>query len=231
MDLEAIQKSYRRYAHSYDLYFGAVFQPGRKAVIDLMACQAGERVLEVGVGTGLSLPLYPRDVHITGIDVSAEMLAKAEQRVQHHHYNHVDLREMDAEAMSFADAGFDKVVAMYVASVVPNPKRLVEEMQRVCKPGGMLFIVNHFHSDNRVLARLERSIAPLSKLMGFRPDFSLENFIRDTDLDIVRQTPVNFFGYWTLLQAQNRLLPNDNEQQPIATAAVDMMTPRAVASR
>lgn len=229
MDLEAIQKAYRRYAQSYDFYFGAVFQQGRKAVIDLMACQTGERVLEVGVGTGISLALYPDDVHITGIDVSTEMLAKAEQRVQRNQYAHVDLLEMDAEAMSFADRSFDKVVAMYVASVVPNPKHLVEEMQRVCKPGGMLFIVNHFHSDNRLLAKMERSISPFSKLMGFRPDVSLENFIRDTQLDIVRQTPVNFFGYWTLLQAQNQ--PAPREQEAITAEEVDLIVPRAVASR
>lgn len=203
MDLEAIRKSYRRYAQIYDLYFGAVFQPGRKAVIGLMDCQPGDDILEVGVGTGISLSLYPNNVHICGIDVSAEMLAKARHRKQRERLNHVELHEMDAENMSFADNSFDKVVAMYVASVVPNPKRFVDEMSRVCKPGGEMYFVNHFHSANPIIARLEKLAAPLSKLMGFHPDFSLDDFIRDTELDVVDKTRVNLMGYWTLLRARN----------------------------
>lgn len=203
MDLDAVRKSYRRYAQSYDLYFGAVFQPGRKAVIRAMDCRPGDDILEVGVGTGLSLPLYPPRVHITGIDVSAEMLAKARRRKQRERMQNVELYEMDAEDMQFADDSFDKVVAMYVASVVPNPRRFVDEMRRVCKPGGELFFVNHFHSDHPIVARLEKLAAPLSKLVGFHPDFSLDAFVRDTELDVVDKTRVNLMGYWTLLRARN----------------------------
>jgi phosphatidylethanolamine/phosphatidyl-N-methylethanolamine N-methyltransferase len=204
LDIEAVRKSYRRYAERYDFYFGAVFQPGRKAIVDLMAGESGEHILEVGVGTGLSLPLYPRHVQITGIDVSADMLEKAHARVQTERLDNAILHEMDAEAMTFPDNSFDKVVAMYVASVVPNPKQLVAEMQRVCKPGGELFIVNHFLSRNWLLARAEKTIAPLSNLMGFHPDFELPAFIRETELDVVEQVPVNFLGYWTLLRAGNQ---------------------------
>ncbi len=201
MDINAIQKSYRRYAGRYDFYFGALFQPGRKAVIDLLDCQPGDHILEVGVGTGLSLPLYPDDTQVTGIDVSPEMLAKARQRCQEMELKQVELYEMDAEAMSFADHSFDKVVAMYVASVVPNPRQLIAEMTRVCRPGGELFIVNHFHSTHPVMSRLEKMVAPLSKLMGFRPDFELEEFVRATGLNVVQRSPVNLWGYWTLLRA------------------------------
>ena len=204
MDIDAIRKSYRRYAARYDLYFGAVFQPGRKAIVELMECQAGERILEVGVGTGLSLPLYPDHVQITGIDVSTDMLAKAHGRVQDQVLENVLLHEMDAEDMTFPDNSFDKVVAMYVASVMPNPKQLVAEMRRVCKPGGELFIVNHFLSRNRLLARVEKTIAPLSNLMGFHPDFELAAFVRETELNVVEQVPVNLLGYWTLLRAHNQ---------------------------
>lgn len=203
MDIDTIRKSYRRYAESYDLYFGAVFQPGRRAVIEQLNCRPGDRILEVGVGTGISLSLYPAEVRITGIDVSAEMLARAHARKQRERLINVELHEMDAEAMSFADDSFDKVVAMYVASVVPNPQRLVDEMRRVCRPAGELFIVNHFHSNNPLLSRCEKLVAPLSRLVGFRPDFSLDEFVRDTDLDVLQRTPVNLMGYWTLLRARN----------------------------
>ncbi len=223
LDLNAIRKSYRRYAGRYDLYFGAVFQPGRQAVIEQMNCQARDRILEVGVGTGLSLPLYPRDIHITGIDVSTEMLAKARLRKQRQQLGNVELLEMDAEDMSFPDDYFDKVVSMYVASVVPNPQRLINEMRRVCKPGGELFIVNHFHSGHPVLSRCEKMIAPLSKLMGFRPDFSLDQFVQDTGLDVIERTQVNMLGYWTLLRAGNN--KPMNRYRPVAAL------PRVAASR
>ena len=211
MDIDAIRKSYRRYAGLYDFYFGAVFQPGRKAIVELMHCRTDEHILEVGVGTGLSLPLYPSCTRITGIDVSTEMLAKAYKRVQQEQLKNVALHEMDAEAMSFSDDSFDKVVAMYVASVVPSPRRLVAEMSRVCKPDGELFIVNHFMSNNRLIARLEKTIAPLSNLVGFHPDFELDAFVRETELNVVEKVPVNFLGYWTLLRARNQK-PHDSDQ-------------------
>jgi phosphatidylethanolamine/phosphatidyl-N-methylethanolamine N-methyltransferase len=203
LDIDAIQKSYRRYARGYDFYFGALFQPGRREVIDRMNCQPGNRILEVGVGTGISLPLYPLNVVITGIDLSADMLEYAKSRKQYHRLEQVELFEMDAEQMTFEDNSFDKVVAMYVASVVPHPQRLVEEMHRVCKPGGELFIVNHFHNANPIVGRLEKLIAPLSKMLGFRPDFSLDSFVRDTGLEVVEKSSVNLLGYWTLLRAVN----------------------------
>lgn len=204
MDIDMIQKVYRRYARGYDFYFGALFQPGRLAVIESMSCRPGEQILEVGVGTGLSLPLYPRHVQVTGIDVSHEMLARAARRKQRDGLHHVvALQAMNAEQMQFPDNSFDKVVAMYVASVVPDPAQLADEMRRVCKPEGELIIVNHFQHAHPVVSACERSIAPLSRLLGFRPDFSLQDFIDATGLEVVEQTPVNLLGYWTLLRARN----------------------------
>jgi len=219
MDIDIIEKVYRRYAQGYDIYFGAVFQPGRKAVIAKMDCQPGEDILEVGVGTGLSLPLYPSNVQVTGIDISREMLARARARKLRESLNHVvALRRMDAERMQFPDNSFDKVVAMYVASVVPNPVRLVDEMRRVCKPGGELFIVNHFRHNNPVVGSVERLIAPLSKQMGFRPDFCLKNFISMTGLDVIERSPVNLLGYWTLLRARNNKELLHDAASALATA-------------
>jgi len=114
-----------------------------------MDCGPGERILEVGVGTGLSLPLYPENVSVVGIDISRHMLDQARVRQARSGLDNVaELMVMDAENMGFKDDSFDKVVAMYVASVVPDPGRLVDEMRRVCKPGGQIFMVNHFHSRN-----------------------------------------------------------------------------------
>ena len=204
MDITAVQKVYRRYAQGYDLYFGAMFQQGRQAIITKMNCHSGDRILEVGVGTGLSLPLYSRNVQITGIDLSREMLARARMRKIRENLTHVAaLQLMDAENMEFGDNSFDMVVAMYVVSVTPHPARLVNEMRRVCKPEGELYIVNHFHHTNPFVGGVERMIAPLSRQMGFRPDFSMKNFIKETGLDVVERIPVNLLGYWTLLKCLN----------------------------
>lgn len=203
MDLQAIEKVYRRYAPSYDFYFGAVLQPGRRAVIDAMRCRPGERILEVGVGTGLSLPLYPRDVRVVGVDVSPEMLERAEERKRRHELDNVELRCMDGERMAFEDSSFDKVVAMYVMSVAPDSRRLLEEMRRVCAREGDLYIVNHFSHSNPLVGLIERMIAPFSSLLGFHPDFSLEDFLQRTGLDVAEKIPVNLLGYWTLLRSRN----------------------------
>jgi phosphatidylethanolamine/phosphatidyl-N-methylethanolamine N-methyltransferase len=180
MQIEAVRAAYRRYARIYDAVFGPVLQPGRRAVLDALKLKPGDRVLEVGVGTGLSLPLYPRDVRITGIDVSREMLEKARARVDRRRLENVDaLLEMDAEEMTFPAASFDKVVAMYVVSVVARPARLLEELHRVCRPDGEIFIVNHFRSDNRILGALEDALAGFSSQLGFRPDFDLREVLPD----------------------------------------------------
>ena len=178
MQIEAVKAAYRRYARIYDTVFGPVLQPGRKAVLEALKLKPGDRVLEVGVGTGLSLQLYPRDVRITGIDVSREMLDKARARVARRKLENVEaLLEMDAERMDFPDASFDKVVAMYVVSVVERGRRkLLEELHRVCRPDGEIFIVNHFHSDNRILGGSRRRW-PGSRRARIPPDFDLREVL------------------------------------------------------
>jgi len=204
VNIDAIQKAYRRYGRSYDFYFGAILHPGRCEVIERMHCRPGDHVLEVGVGTGLSLPLYPDHVRITGIDISPEMLARARARKERFGLsNVVKLEVMDAERMSFPDNSFDKVIAAYVASVVPDSVRLVDEMRRVCKSDGELYIVNHFQHASQIIGGMERLLAPLSRLLGFRPDFSLDDFIAKAGLEVIERSPVNLFGYWTLLKISN----------------------------
>jgi phosphatidylethanolamine/phosphatidyl-N-methylethanolamine N-methyltransferase len=201
MQIEAVKAAYRRYAKVYDALFGPVLQPGRKAVMEALECRPGERVLEVGVGTGLSLPLYPPYVRVTGIDLSREMLEKARLRVGRRQLSNVEgLLEMDAEAMDFPDASFDKIVAMYVVSVVPQPARLLRELHRVCKPDGEIFIVNHVRSANPVVGALEKSLARFSDQLGFHPDFELRNLVNGS-ARVEHISNVNFF--WKVMRVRN----------------------------
>jgi phosphatidylethanolamine/phosphatidyl-N-methylethanolamine N-methyltransferase len=200
MQIEAVKAAYRRYARIYDTVFGPVLQPGRRALLEALKLKPGERVLEVGVGTGLSLPLYPASVRITGIDVSREMLEKARDRVARRRLENVEaLLEMDAEDMAFPDASFDKVVAMYVVSVVPRPARLLEQLHRVCRPNGEIFIVNHFQSENPIIGAFERALGGFSSQIGFNPNVDLHQLVPGAQNGDVSR--VNLF--WKLVRLRN----------------------------
>ena len=205
MELHDTLRTYRFFAGSYDVVFGPIFHPGRKAAVQIVNDRPHQRILEVGVGTGLSLPYFRRDARVVGIDVSREMLAKARRRVERDRLKHMEaLLEMDAERTSFEDNSFDAVLALYVASVVPDPAHLAAEMRRVCKPGGTIVIVNHFTSHNPVLEWLEKRLAPLAKHIGFHSDFPLDDFVRAGRLDVREVKPSNAFGYWKLLRCVNK---------------------------
>lgn len=204
MQIETITNAYRRVSPVYDAAFGPVLHAGRRQIIHALDCRPGERVLEVGVGTGLSLSLYPSDVRVTGIDISPEMLAKARQRVERKGLSQVEeILEMDAQEMKFSDQSFDKVVAMYVVSVVPDYQRLVEEMRRVCKPQGEICIVNHFLSTEPLARRLVGLSAPLARLAGYRLELELDRFLQETGLQVEEARSVNLFGLWKLLRCRN----------------------------
>jgi len=215
MNNVTVKNAYRRCAGIYDVVFGPILHPGRKMIIQTIATRPGDSILEVGVGTGLSLPLYPKDVKVTGIDLSQEMLSKARQRVEEHGLSQVEaVLEMDAENMRFADNSFDTVVAMYIVSVSPNPAQLANEMRRVCKSGGDIIIVNHFRSRNligRALVNLLYLLLPLPKLTGFRIDLDLDEFIKATKLEVVEVRNVNLFGMWKMLHCRN------SSKQPVVT--------------
>lgn len=215
MQEEAIKSAYRRYARVYDALFGPVLHPGRTRVVGALQCAAGERILEVGVGTGLSLPLYPDSVHVTGIDVSQEMLEQARQRVERKRLSHVDaLLEMDGEKMAFPDGSFDKVVAMYVVSVVRDPVRLLREMQRVCRPGGDIFVVNHFRSANRWVGSIERALAGFSDQLGFHPDFAIEEIVGRTSAELIESSRISLF--WKVLRFRSPPLPIAADEAEVA---------------
>jgi phosphatidylethanolamine/phosphatidyl-N-methylethanolamine N-methyltransferase len=201
MQIEAVKAAYRRYANVYDALFGPVLQPGRKAVLEALECRPGQRVLEVGVGTGLSLPLYPPFVRVTGVDLSREMLDKARTRVRRRALANVEgLHEMDAHAMDFPDASFDKIVAMYVVSIVQEPARLLSELHRVCKPDGEIFMVNHVRSTNPIVGAVERSLARFSNQIGFHPDFDLHSLVNGS-ARVEHISNVNFL--WKVMRVRN----------------------------
>jgi phosphatidylethanolamine/phosphatidyl-N-methylethanolamine N-methyltransferase len=204
MDLQDTIRTYRLFSGSYDFVFGPVFHPGRKAAVRIVNDRPGQRILEVGVGTGLSLPYFRPNSRVTGIDISAEMLEKAKHRVERQKLDHVEgLHVMDAEHLEFPDNSFDAVLALYVASVVPSPARFAAEMRRVCIPGGSIVLVNHFTSENLLLRFIEKRLAHLARHIGFHADFPLEAFRRDSGLSIREVRPSNLFGYWRLLRCVN----------------------------
>jgi phosphatidylethanolamine/phosphatidyl-N-methylethanolamine N-methyltransferase len=204
MDLHDTLRTYRLFSGSYDIVFGPVFHPGRKDAVRIANDRPGQRILEVGVGTGLSLPHFRPDSRVTGIDVSAEMLAKARRRAERRRLTHVEgLHVMDAENLEFPDSSFDAVLALYVASVVPNPARFAAEMRRVCIPGGTIVVVNHFTSENLLLRLMEKRLGRLARHIGFHADFSYDAFRRDSRLSIREVRPSNLFGYWKLLRCVN----------------------------
>jgi phosphatidylethanolamine/phosphatidyl-N-methylethanolamine N-methyltransferase len=207
--IELSQRGYRRFAPLYDLVFGASLAPGRRAAIEALGCRPGERVLEVCVGTGLSLPLYPREVRVIGIDASREMLAKSAARVAARRLSQVEaLVQMDAGRLAFADGSFDKVALMFALSGLPDPVRAVNEMRRVCRPGGNIVIVQHFRTRSALLRLCEALLAPVYRLLRYRGDMDLEDFLAAAQLDVVETRRTNLFGYATLLACVNRVPPH-----------------------
>src|SRR6266566_4127751 len=204
MDLQDTLRTYRLFSGSYDFLFGPVFHPGRKEAVRIANDRPGQQILEVGVGTGLSLPFFRKDARVTGIDVSTAMLDKARRRVARRKLSQVEaLVEMDAEKLSFPDDSFDSVIALYVASVVPNPAKFAAEMRRVCIPGGTIVIVNHFTSENLLLRSMEKRLGRLARHIGFHADFPFDAFRSASRLSIREVRPSNLFGYWKLLRCVN----------------------------
>lgn len=204
LDAAAVRAAYARWARIYDRVFGLVSGPARRRAIAALNALPDGRVLEVGVGTGLALPLYRPGLRVVGIDLSPEMLAQARARVAARRLAHVEaLIEMDAEAMAFPDAAFDAAAAMFVASVVPNPRRMMAEIRRVVRPGGTILLVNHFLAPRGLRRRIERALAPHSHALGWHPDFALEAVLTEAERARARLTPCPPFGLFTLVELAN----------------------------
>ena len=199
---EAVVRAYGRYAPVYDRLFGGVLDPGRRALAAAVVHAAPAKLLEVGVGTGLMLARYPAATAIVGVDLSQAMLEKAQARARALPERDIRLEVMDAESLAFADDSFDCVTVPYVLSVTPDPRRLVSEVRRVCRPGGTILILNHF-SGSRFWWLLERVVRPLADRVGFRSDFELHEQISRYDWKVEQVTDVNLFGLSKLVSIRN----------------------------
>jgi phosphatidylethanolamine/phosphatidyl-N-methylethanolamine N-methyltransferase len=190
---------YEKLASVYDLAFGPALQPGRVRALRQMDIQPGERVLEVGVGTGINLSLYPKTCRMTGIDFSSSMLEKARERVARGGLRQMRLLQMDAADLKFADDSFDIVYAPYLISVVPDPVKVAQEMRRVCRRGGRIIFLNHFLSPNPLVSRVERLISPFTIHIGFKADLDLPAFLAQSALEPISIEKVNMPRIWSLV--------------------------------
>lgn len=190
---------YEKLANVYDVIFGPTLHPGRLEAIRKMNIRPRDSVLEVGVGTGINLSLYPSTCAITGIDLSTPMLVKARERILKKELTNCRVAEMDAAAMSIPDESFDIVYAPYLISVVPDPVQVAREMRRVCRPGGRIVILNHFKSQNPWLAKFDTAISPLTVHIGFKTDLDLNAFLTQASLTPVSIEKVNLLNMWTLV--------------------------------
>src|SRR5246500_2373750 len=204
LDAQTITKAYARWAPVYDLVFGAVFERGRHAAI-AAAERVGGRVLEVGVGTGISLPHYSRDLKICGIDISEPMLRKARERVDEYELSNVEsLRVMDAEHLEFPDASFDVIVAQYVITTVPNPEATLDEFARVLRPGGEIVLVSRVGAEAGLRHSLEHWFQPAARKLGWRTEFSFARYARwaaqSPDMRLIERRAMPPFGHFNLIR-------------------------------
>src|SRR6202167_5461681 len=203
-DREMVEQAYDRWAPIYDLVFGGVFSKGRTAAIQATN-KLGGRVLEVGVGTGISLPLYAPNVRIFGTDISEAMLNKARKRVAEQKLKNVEgLAVMDAEKLEFADDSFDVVMAQYVVTAVPNPEAALDEFARVLRPGGELIILTRVSADAGMRHFIEKRLQPVVRQLGFRTDFAWSRYAqwaaKAHGMELVERRPVPPFGHFSLFR-------------------------------
>ena len=204
LDKQTIERAYARWAPVYDLVFGAVFERGRRVAI-AAAERIGGRILEVGVGTGISLPDYARSNKLVGVDISAPMLRKALQRVDEHRLDNVEaLAVMDAANLALPDASFDVVVGQYLITAVPNPEGTLDEFARVLKPGGEIILVNHIGAEAGLRRAFEQWFAPVARRLGWRPEFRFgrlsEWAARRGDMRLIERRAVPPLGHFSLVR-------------------------------
>ena len=203
LEKRQVQRAYELYAPIYDFIFDWIFAPGRAAAVRQLGLKPNDVTLEVGIGTGLNLPLYPPTSRLIGIDLSQEMLDKAVERVQTLAMPNVTLKVMDATALDFADNEFDKALATYTISAVPDPVAVLREMRRVVKPGGLIVILNHFRSERKFAGHLEDLVAPVCTRLGWKSNLSMNPLLAQVGLTPEQVTKVNLLNGWRLVRCIN----------------------------
>jgi phosphatidylethanolamine/phosphatidyl-N-methylethanolamine N-methyltransferase len=203
MNQEEVKSIYSKYSSVYDKIFAHFFFPKIKKGLERSGIRKGDRIIEVGVGTGISLPLYPRECQVVGIDLTRKMLDKAREKKDRYGLDHVQLLEMDAENMVFSDDSFDHSLAAFVISVVPNPEKMVSEMKRVTKKGGNILIFNHFSSKNPALISMNRFFSPLTEKIGWRSDLTLDLLSNHCNLQIDEVLKKHKLDPWSIIIATN----------------------------
>jgi phosphatidylethanolamine/phosphatidyl-N-methylethanolamine N-methyltransferase len=203
VDQAAIRRIYAWGSAIYDVVFGSVLEPGRLLAVAAVNAGAGRRVLEVGVGTGLSLPHYRSGLSVTGVDLSPDMLAKARARAAALPQV-AELLEMDAQNLRFGDASFDAVVAMYVVAVVPDMARLFHELKRVTVPGGDIYVVNHIRAESGLLGLVDRLAKPITRRLAVRSDLTVAQLEAVSGLERLGTADANLGGYIKLVHFRNR---------------------------
>jgi phosphatidylethanolamine/phosphatidyl-N-methylethanolamine N-methyltransferase len=204
LEKRQVQRAYELWAPAYDFIFDWIFAPGREAAIHHLELGRHDHVLEVGIGTGLNLPLYPAACRLTGIDLSQEMLDKAVERVQTLTMPDVTLKVMDATSMDFGENEFDRALATYTISAVPDPVAVLREMRRVVKPGGIIVILNHFRSERRLMGGLEDFVAPVCTRLGWKSNLAMAPLLEQVGLTPELVAKVNMFNGWRLVKCVNR---------------------------
>ena len=221
LDKETVTRAYDKWAPVYDLVFGTVFERGRAAAIEA-AERIGGRILEVGVGTGISLPDYSDRNTLCGVDISEQMLLKAKERVAELGLSHVEgLWVMDAEHLDFPDNSFDVVVAQYVVTTVPNPEATLDEFARVLRPGGEIILVSRVGAEAGLRRSLEKWFAPATRKLGWRTQFAFERYeqwaARTEGLDLIERRAMPPFGHFSLIRfAKHGGTVRAQNQSPLA---------------
>jgi phosphatidylethanolamine/phosphatidyl-N-methylethanolamine N-methyltransferase len=199
-----IQKIYSRYSGFYDIIFAQFFYPRIRLGLEKIGIKSGDRIIEVGVGTGLSLRLYPESCKVVGIDITRRMLEKAKAKKEKFGFDHIDLFEMDGENICFEDDSFDHAVLPFVVSVVPNVERLMAEVKRVTKNGGRIIIVNHLWSKYSFFSKMEEKLSPFFMKLGFKTGLSVEVFSNHCNLHIEEISKKHKLDPFFILHAINR---------------------------
>ena len=194
---------YSKFSHLYDKIFTRVFTDRILNAIRGLEIKPGARVLEVGVGTGISMPAYPRDCQVTGIDLAPDMLARARRKAAANGWRHIELLEMDAMNLDFPDSAFDYVVSFHVITVVPDPVRMMQEIHRVCKPAGKVLIINHFQTTLPVVGAIVGGLDPLTRRLGWSASLRLHQVFDNVPIRIEKRYKTSPFSLFTVVQGEN----------------------------